>query len=136
MSSTSTLHPMPSPRLLITLASTFAFALLAGWSVHRDSPQGLLRQTAEGCLAVSHGFTQLYLVVLGVAGGMGVVVAMSAYIGSELGLFGPRRAGLRALALSCLMFAVGAGLLALLSVPITNALPLQTPPANACPAAG
>ncbi len=123
---------MAVPPVLKTLLATVAFALLAGWSVHRDSPQGMLRETAEGCLSVSHAFSALYLAVLGVAGGMAVVVAITAFIASELRLFAPRRAGLRSLAMSSVVFALGLAVLSLLRWPIESSMPLQPPPANAC----
>jgi hypothetical protein len=122
-------------RLLATLIATTLFALLAGWSVHRDSPQGLLRDTAEGCLSVSHGFSSLYLAILGVAGGMAVVLAITAFIASELGLFESRRTGLRGFSRSCLIYALGLAVFSLMRFPIESALPLQAPPANACPPA-
>jgi hypothetical protein len=120
------------PPILKALIPTVAFALLAGWSVHRDSPQGMLRDTDAGCLSITHAFTSVYLAVLGVAGGMAVVVAISAFIASELGLFATRRAGLRSLAMSSLVFALGLLVFSLLRWPIESSLPLQPPPANAC----
>lgn len=124
------------PPLFKALIPTVAFALLAGWSVHRDSPQGMLRDTDAGCLSVSHGFTSVYLAVLGVVGGMAVAIAISALIASELGLFASRRAGLRSAARSCVVFALGLAAFSLLRWPIESALPLEPPPAGACAAAG
>ena len=123
------------PAILKALIPTVLFALLAGWSVHRDSPQGMLRDTDAGCLSVSHGFTSVYLAVLGVAGGLALAIGISAFIASELGLFSSRRAGLRSLAMSCVTFALGLVVFALLRWPIESALPLEPPPARACAAA-
>jgi hypothetical protein len=120
------------PPILKALIPTVAFALLAGWSVHRDSPQGMLRDTDAGCLSITHAFTSVYLAVLGVAGGMAVVIAISAFIASELGLFATRRTRLRSLAMSSLVFALGLLVFSLLRWPIESSLPLQPPPANAC----
>jgi hypothetical protein len=120
---------MPALKPLLII---IAIAMLAGWSVHRDSPQGLLRETLEGCLSISHGFTSIYLAILGVAAGMAVVVALSAVIGSELGIFASRRAGLRGLARSSGVFAAGLAVAALLYWPIENTLPLEPPPPGAC----
>jgi hypothetical protein len=120
------------PPIVKTLIATVVFALLAGWSVHRDSPQGMLRDTDAGCLSVSHAFTSVYLAVLGVAGGMALVIAISAFIASELGLFASRRAGLRSLAMSCVVFAFGLLVFSALRWPIESTLPLEPPPANAC----
>ncbi len=120
------------PSFVKALMSTIAFALLAGWSLHRDSPQGMLRETAEGCLSVTHGFVSLYVAVLGAAGGMGLVVAITAYLASELAIFAPRRTGLRLLARSCMLFTLGAALAALMAVPMRGMLPLEPPPVNAC----
>jgi hypothetical protein len=124
------------PSVLKALIPTVVFALLAGWSVHRDSPQGMLRDTDAGCLSVSHGFTSVYLAVLGVAGGMALVIAISAFIASELGIFATRRMGLRSLATSCVVFALGLAVFSLLRWPIESTLPLEPPPAGACPATG
>ena len=127
---------MPSPfRILKPLIPTVAFALLAGWSVHKDSPQGLLRDMGQGCLAVSHAFGSIYVTVLGVVGALVVAFGVAAWIAAELGIFSSRRQGLRQMAISSLVFALGLAVFSLLRYPIESSLPLQPPPANACPRA-
>jgi uncharacterized membrane protein YbaN (DUF454 family) len=125
---------MPSLlRILKPLIPTVAFALLAGWSVHKDSPQGVLRDMGQGCLSVSHGFGSIYMTVLGVTGALVLAFAFAAFIASELRLFSTRRDALRSMAKSSLVFVVALAVASLLRFPIESSMPLQAPPANACP---
>ncbi len=127
---------MPSPlRILKPLIPTVAFALLAGWSVHKDSPQGVLRDMGQGCLSVSHGFGSIYMTVLAVIGALVLAFAFAAWIAAELRLLSPRRDALRAMSKSSLVFVLALAVFSLLRYPIESSLPLQAPPANACPKA-
>lgn len=124
---------MPTP--FKYLLPTVLFALLAGWSVHRDSPQGMLRATgADGCLTVSHGFSSLFLAVIGVAALVAVVIAIASFILGELSIFSARRDGMRRLSRGALIYTVGLAGAALLKFPIESMTPLAPPPANVCKA--
>jgi hypothetical protein len=119
--------------VLIWIAAMVAFALLAGWSVHRDSPGGMLAYTAgQACPTISHGFSKLYGLMLGVAAGVALAVAAASYILAELRLMSSGREAMRAFSLSCLVFALGMGVMSLLMAPIEHLFPLT--PAAACPA--
>jgi hypothetical protein len=78
------------------------FALLAGWSVQRDTPQGIaLRATGDPCAPLAHGFAAMYSVVLGAATGVVVVVGLGMLIASNLGLLSQGHARLRELVKLC-----------------------------------
>jgi hypothetical protein len=114
--------------LLKWALGTLVFALLAGWSGYRDNPEGLIVAANMACPPMSHSFTGLFWAVLGVAGGLGLALAVSAYIGSELRMLGDNKALLRNLAATCVAYAVAMAVLSLLAYPIEAAVPLKPKP--------
>ncbi len=112
--------------VLSWLAPIVAFALLGGWSVHRDSPEGLLIYTAgQACPTVSHGFTKVYGGILAVSAGLALALAAAYCVVAEMGLMAKSREPLRRAALSCVVFALGIGVMALLIFPIEHFFPLS-----------
>jgi hypothetical protein len=113
------------------------FALLAGWSTYRDSPQGLLRFTGDSpCPTVEHSFTHLMVLLFFVAAAVALVVAASAYIASELRLMASARDSLRQVALAAVALSLLLGVTTVIKWPLEALLPLKnvaacaTPPAN------
>jgi hypothetical protein len=119
---------MPLHPALKGAAASIGFALLAGWAVQRDTPQGIaLRVSTEPCAALSHGFASMYSVVLGVITGMVIVVGLGALIASNLGLMSQAKSRLSSLVSTCMV--LGAVLLAAqLLNPVIKALVPQSPP--------
>jgi hypothetical protein len=113
--------------VVVTCASVIGFALLAGWSVHRDSPQGLAlgAAAAQPCGEMTHGFAAVYMALVGVGAGVGVVMALALLIVSQLGLFGRSRGSLSRMATTAGIIAVVLVLALAAKVPIERALPLQ-----------
>lgn len=107
---------------------TLVFALLAGWSGYRDNPEGLMAAANMACPPMNHSFTGLFWAVLGVAGGLGLALAVSAYIGSELRMLGDNKALLRNLAATCVAYSAAMAVLSLLAYPIEAAVPLKPKP--------
>jgi hypothetical protein len=115
--------------LLKWALGTLVFALLAGWSGYRDNPEGLMTAVSYGtCPPMSHSFTGLFWAVLGVAGGLGLALAVTAVIASELRMLGDNKTMLRNLAATCTAYAVAMAVLALLAFPIEAAVPLKPKP--------
>jgi hypothetical protein len=115
--------------LLKWALGTVIFALLAGWSGYRDNPEGLLTITANSpCPPMNHSFTGLFWAVLGVAGGLGLALAVTAFIASELRMLGDNKTTLRNVAANCVAYAVAMAVLALLAFPIEAAVPLKPKP--------
>jgi hypothetical protein len=59
---------------------------------------------------------------------LGLALAVSAYIGSELRMLGDNKALLRNLAATCVAYAVAMAVLSLLAYPIEAAVPLKPKP--------
>jgi hypothetical protein len=118
---------MPLPPAVKGAGAAIVFSLLAGWSVQRDTPQGIaLTNTGEPCAALSHGFASMYSVVLGVITGMVVVVGLGALIASNLGLLSQAKTRLSSLVSTCMV--LGALLLgAQLLNPVIKTLVTQAP---------
>jgi hypothetical protein len=118
----------------VTCAGVIGFALLAGWSVHRDSPQGLAlgAAAAQPCGEMTHGFAAVYTALVGVGAGVGVVVSLALLIVSQLGLFGRSRGSLGRMATTAGIIAAVLVLALAAKVPIERALPLQ--PSAGCEA--
>ncbi len=111
---------------LKTIVPTMAFALLAGWSVYRGSPQGLLRGLGtDPCPDVSHSFSAVYIAILGVAAGVAIAVAAAVLIASRLRLFGSAESSLRGLVMTCVWVAAGLAVAMLFKFPVEWAFPLQ-----------
>lgn len=116
----------------IAVSGAVGFALLAGWSMHRDSPQGMAPSSAaEPCAAMVHGFSLVYTVLVGVAIGMAVVVGLAFLIASQLGLFGRSSQALRSSAVTSAMVAITMVVALLGKFVIEAAFPLS--PAPGCP---
>ncbi len=112
-----------------TVGATVAFGLLAGWSVYRDSPQGLLRApSADSCPAVTHSFTSVYMVILGVGAGLALTVAASIFIASLLGIFDRSQSNLKAISVTSVLLAVALAAAMLLKFPLERAFPLVPQP--------
>jgi hypothetical protein len=112
--------------VVVWLAAMLAFALLAGWSVHRDSPEGLLTYSVgQVCPAVSHGFSKVYGLMLLVAGCLALALAAASYVLAELGFMASGRDAMRSFAPSCLMFALGLGVFSVLMFPLEHYFPLS-----------
>jgi hypothetical protein len=118
---------MAMPPAFKGAGAAIAFSLLAGWSVQRDTPQGIaLTNTGEPCAALSHGFASMYSVVLGVITGMVIVVGLGALIASNLGLLSQAKTRLSSLVSTCMV--LGALLLgAQLLNPVIKTLVAQAP---------
>jgi hypothetical protein len=115
--------------VVTTCASVVGFALLAGWSVHRDSPQGLaMGAAAQPCAEMTHGFSAVYMALVGVGAGLAVVVALALAIVSQLGLFGRSRDSLRQMAVTGGVVAAVLALALAGKVPIERAFALQPVP--------
>ena len=116
--------------VLTTCASVIGFALLAGWSVHRDSPQGLAMgaAAAQPCGPMTHGFSAVYMALVGVGAGLAVVVALALVIVSQLGLFGRSRDSLRRMAVTGGVVAAVLALALTAKLPIERAFALQPVP--------
>ncbi len=106
------------------LVPTVAFALLAGWSVYRDSPQGMARATGgDACAPLMHSFTSVYLVILGVAAGLAVAVAATIHIASLLGIFDRSQRGLKDFSITCALLAAGLVVAMVLKFPLEMVFP-------------
>jgi hypothetical protein len=106
------------------------FALLAGWSVHRDSPQGLqLKAATVACEPMVHGWAFTFQVLLGVLAGVAVMLALVAVIGRQLRLLSATHEGLALLVRRCLAVALVWLAALLLGGPLLQAtVPLVPPP--------
>lgn len=111
-------------------------ALLAGWAMHRDHPEGIHPRTAlSACEPMVHGFAMMYTVLLGVGIGLALVIAMGVLVGSQLGIVGKARESLRSTAITGVWVAVVLGAALPGKYLIENLLPL-TPRAACAPASG
>lgn len=111
-------------------------ALLAGWAMHRDHPEGIhLKTPLSACDPTVHGFATMYAVMLGVGIGLALVVAMGVLVGSQLGIVGRAREGLRSAAITSVWVAVALGAALPGKYLIETFLPL-TPRAACSPASG
>ncbi len=105
--------------------------------MYRDSPQGLMSFTGESpCPTVQHSFTHLMMLLWMVAALVALVVAASAYIASELGLFASARGALHHTAVASVALSLLLGLTMVAKWPLEAMLPLKavaacaTPPVN------